>query len=221
MTAPLKESVQPPAEDLHLQEESTPYSRRDEEFVRLLNAAGLACELDTSLLSVITTDLDESRVDSRRMDVLEHYYRGNNDASIAIRRRRTDRFFIHNDHFSVNAHQIVASLATVNPEIAPVQLQRIGADDGPLVLRAGEHFSAVTDEDDDEAEKGTVAVRALVRALNALLAKAEIDARLVPLIPDDCRELYVGVTEEGAMTLLQGGCTELSAAAALREFASW
>ncbi len=221
MTASLKESVQPPAEDLHLRKESAPYSRRDEEFVRLLNAAGLACELDLAQLSMITTDLEESRVDSRRMDVLELYYRGNNDASIANRRRTSDRFFLHNDHFSVNAHQIVASLATVNPEIAPVQLQRIGAGDGPLVLRAGEHFCAVTDEDDDDAEKGTVAVRALVRALNSLLAKADVEERLVPLIPDDSRELYVGVTEDGAMTLLQGGCTELSAAAALREFASW
>jgi hypothetical protein len=43
----------------------------------------------------------------------------------------------------------------------------------------------------------------------------------VPLVPDDVRELYVGVTEEGAMTLLQGGCTEISAVQALREFASW
>ena len=55
----------------------------------------------------------------------------------------------------------------------------------------------------------------------ALLAKAGVTERLVPLAPDEYRELYVGVTEEGAMTLLQGGCTELSAAAALREFASW
>ncbi len=221
MTASLKESVQPPAEDLHPREESTPYSRRDEDFLRLLNTAGLASELGLPELSAIVSELGDSHVDVRRIDVLELYYRGDNDASVATRRRRSDRFFMHNDHFSVNAHQIVALLATVNPEIAPVQLQRIGADDGPLVLRAGEHFSAVTDEDDDEAEVGTVAVRALVRALNALLAKANVEERLVPLVPDECRELYVGVTEDGAMTLLQGGCTELAAAAALREFASW
>jgi len=221
MTASLKESVQPPAEDLHPQDESTPYSKRDEDFVRLLNAAGLACELDTRQLSGIASDLEESRIDSRRMDILEQYYRGNEDASVALRRRNSDRFFLHNDYFSVNAHQLVSSLANLNPEIAPVELQRIGADDGPLVLRAGEHFSAVTDEDDEDAENGTVAVRALVRALNALLAKAEVSERLVPLVPDESRELYVGVTEEGAMTLLQGGCTELSAVAALREFASW
>jgi len=221
MTASLKESVEPPVEDLHPREESATYSKRDEGFVQLLNAAGLACELDTGQLSAITSNLEESRVDSRRMDILGLYYRGNDDASVAARRRSSDRFFMHNDYFSVNAHQLVSSLANLNPEIATVKLQRIGTDEGPLVLRAGEHFSAVTDVDDEDAEPGTVAVRALVRALNALLAKAEVSERLVPLVPDDSRELYVGVTEEGAMTLLQGGCTELSAVAALREFASW
>jgi len=221
MTASLKESVEPPSEDLHPREESASYSKRDEDFVRLLNAAGLACELDTKQLSAIASNLDESRVNSRRMDILGLYYRGNDDASVAARRRSTDRFFMHNDYFSVNAHQLVSSLANLNPEIAAVKLQRIGTDEGPLVLRAGEHFSAITDEDDEDAETGTVAVRALVRALNALLAKAAVSERLVPLVPDDSRELYVGVTEEGAMTLLQGGCTELLAVAALREFASW
>jgi hypothetical protein len=213
--------AEPPAEDLHPREESATYSKRDEDFVRLLNAAGLACELDTSQLSAITSNLEESRVDSRRMDILGLYYRGNDDASVAARRRSSDRFFMHNDYFSVNAHQLVSSLANLNPEIASMKLQRIGTDEGPLVLRAGEHFSAITDEDDEDAEAGTVAVRALVRALNALLAKAQVSERLVPLVPDESRELYVGVTEEGAMTLLQGGCTELSAVAALREFASW
>ncbi len=221
MTASLKESVEPPAEDPHPREESATYSKRDEDFVRVLNAAGLACELDTTQLSVIAAHLEESRVDSRRLDILGLYYRGNDDASVAARRRSSDRFFMHNDYFSVNAHQLVSSLANLNPEIASVKLQRIGTDEGPLVLRAGEHFSAITDEDDEDAERGTVAVRALVRALNSLLAKAGVSERLVPLVPDESRELYVGVTEEGAMTLLQGGCTELSAVAVLREFASW
>ncbi len=221
MTASAKESVHPPAEDVRVPDESAPYSKRDEDFVRVLRAAGLACELDSHQLGLIASVIEESRVYSRRMDILEHYYRSNDDASIATRRRESDRLFMHNDSFLVNAHQLVAMLADLNPEIGPVQLQRIGTDDGPLVLRAGEKFSAVTDEDDEDAETGTVAVRALVRALNALLAKASVAERLVPLVPDESRELYVGVTEEGAMTLLQGGCTELSAVAALREFAGW
>ena len=220
MTASAKESVPPPAEDLHVQD-GAGYSKRDEDFVRLLHAAGLACELDTRQLASIASTLEESRIDSRRMDILELYYRGNDDASVATRRRASDRFFMHNDYFSVTAHQLVAALGDLNPEISPVELQRIGGGDGPLVLRTGEHFSAVIDEDDEDAEGTTVAVRALVRALNALLAKAEVAERLVPLVPDDAREFYVGVTEDGAMTLLQGGCTELSAVAALREFASW
>jgi len=221
MSASLKESVSPPADDLHVQEETAGYSKRDEEFVSLLNAAGLACELDPPELAVIASNVSEERVDSRRMDILELYYGGNEDPSVASRRCASDRFFVHHDHFSVTAHQIVSTLANLNSEIAPVKLQRIGTDDGPLVLRAGEHFSAVTDEEDDNGESGTVAVRALVRALNALLAKAGVDERLVPLVPDDVRELYVGVAEEGAMTLLQGGCTEIAVVQALREFASW
>jgi hypothetical protein len=221
MTASAKESVRPPTEDVRVLDEGAAYSKRDEDFVRLLHAAGLACELDTKQLGSIASNIDEPRVPSRRMDILEGYYRGNDDASIALRRRQSDRFFMHNDHFSVNAHQLVASLASLHPELGLVKLQRIGTEDGPLVLRAGERFSAVTDEDDENAEPGTVAVRALVRAINALLAKAGVAERLVPLVPDDVRELYVGVTEDGAMTLLQGGCTELSAVVALREFASW
>lgn len=221
MSASLKESVPPPADELHLQDEAAGYSKRDQEFVSLLNAAGLACELDARQLAAIVSNISEERVDSRRMDILELYYGGNEDASVASRRCASDRFFVHHDRFSVTAHQIVAALADLNSEVAPVKLQRIGTDGGPLVLRAGEHFSAVTDEEDETGESGTVAVRALVRAMNALLSKSGVDERLVPLVPDDERELYVGVTEQGAMTLLQGGCTEISVVQALREFASW
>ncbi len=221
MTASLKESVRPPAGEPHPQAPSAAHSKRDEEFLRLLHAAGLATELDTEQLLAIAADLGDSGVDSRRMDILELYYRGNDDTSVALRRRSSDRFFMHNAYFTVDAHQLVASLASLNPEVAPVELQRIGSDDGPLVLRAGEHFSAVADEDDEVSEQGTVAVRALIRALNVLLAKAGVAERLVPLVPDESRELYVGVTQAAAMTLLQGGCTELSGPAALREFAGW
>jgi len=221
MTASLHESIQPPADERYSLGAAGSCSRRDEDFVRLLHSAGLACELDATQMSAITSNLEESRIDCRRMDILELYYRGNDDDSVASRRRSSDRFFLHNEYFSVNAHQLVDSLANLNPEIASVKLQRIGTDEGPLVLRSGEHFSAVIDEDADDVDSGTIAVRALVRALNALLAKARVSERLVPLVPDESRELYVGVTEEGAMTLLQGGCTEISAVAALREFASW
>jgi hypothetical protein len=221
MTASAKESVRPPAEDMRLEEQESPYSKRDEEFVRLLHAAGLACELDVRQLESIALEIEQSRVDSRRMDILASYYSGDEDPSVGARRRLSDRFFMRNDHVPTTAHQLVSRLANLNPEVGEVALQRIGGDDGPLVLRAGEQFSAVTDEDDEGAEPGTVAVRALVRALNGLLAKANVDERLVPLMPDESRELYVGVTEQGAMTLLQGGCTELSAVAALREFAGW
>ena len=219
MSASAKESLRSPAEDPRLQRDELPYSKRDEDFVRLLHAAGLACELDMNQLGLIAAQTDQSRVDARRIDILGLYYHGSDDAS--PRRCSSDRSFLHDARSSVTARHVVASLSRLNPEIGEVSLQRIGGPEGPLVLRAGERFSAVTDEDDEDAPEGTVAVRALVRALNALLSKAGVEERLVPLVPDDERELYVGVTEQGAMTLLQGGCTELSAVAALREFAGW
>ena len=221
MTASLKESVLPPASETHADHGGPAYSKRDEEFVKTLNAAGLANDLDVVQLHEIAAGIEEDRVDARRMDILERYYSVDDDPEAAHHRRMSDRFFHHHDDFAVNAHQIVEKLASINVEVSSATLQRIGPEDGPLVLRAGEHFSAVTDEEDDAGEPGTVAVRALVRAMNALLAKASVDQRLVPLVPDEARELYVGVTEEGAMTLLQGGCTEISAVQALREFASW
>ncbi len=221
MSASLKESVPPTGIDVRFDDEPAGFSQRDQDFVRLLNAAGIAAELDDTTLGAIAAALPEAQIDTRRMDLLEHYYRGNDDASVASRRRNSDRFFVHHDHFEVNAHQIVAALSSLNDEVATVELQRIGGEQGPLVLRAGEHFSAIADEKDDTDERGTVAVRALVRAMNALLAKAGVERRLVPLIPDDTRELYVGVSEDGAITLLEGACTEISAVQALREFASW
>jgi len=221
MTASLKESVQPPAPDAPVGGSGSGVARRDQEFARILQAAGLAAELDAAQLAEITLQVSEDRIDSRRMDILELYYRGNEDPSVASRRRSSDRFFLHHDDFGVSAHQVVRALTEGQGDIPPVELQRIGSEDGPLVLRAGEHFSAITDEEDEGCEAGTVAVRSLVRALNALLGKAGVARRLVPLVPDEVRELYVGVTEEGALTLLQAGCTEISAVQALREFASW
>ena len=111
MTASAKESVHPPAEEVRPEDEGSPHSKRDEEFVRLLHAAGLACELDLRQLESLSPGIEQTRVDSRRMDILELYYRGNDDASVAARRRGSDRFFMHNAYFSVNAHQLVNSLA--------------------------------------------------------------------------------------------------------------
>jgi hypothetical protein len=221
MTATVTDSGHPPADNPTLHDERAAQAKRDEAFMRVLNAAGLACELHIGLLAQISGDLSEARIDTRRMDILEQYYAGGNDPDVATRRRKSDRFFVHRDTSPCSAHDIVATLAKLNPEVASVQIQRIGNDGGPLVLRAGEHFSVVTDPDDEQAAPGTVAVRALIRALNSLLARANVAERLISLLPDDERELYVGVTEVGAMTLMQAGCTEQSTVDALRDFASW
>ncbi len=221
MTATVTDSGHPPADNPTLHDERAAQAKRDEAFTRVLNAAGLACELHIGQLARMSVDLTEARTELRRMDILEQYYAGGNDPGVAARRRKSDRFFVHHDATPCSASDIVAMLAGLNPEVAPVQLQRIGNDGGPLVLRAGEHFSVVTDPDDEQAAPDTVAVRALIRALNSLLARANVAERLIPLVPDDSRELYVGVTEVGAMTLMQAGCTEHGAVDVLRAFASW
>ena len=221
MTATVTDSGHPPADKPALHDERAAQGKRDEEFTRVLNAAGLACELHLGQLAQMSADLAEVAVDARRMDLLESYYAGGDDQSVALRRQTSDRFFVHHDETPCSARDIVEALAGLNPEISPVQLQRIGNDEGPLVLRAGEHFSVVADPDDEQAEPDTVAVRALVRALNALLARANVAERLVPLVPDERREVYVGVTQVGAMTLMQAGCTEHSTADGLRDFAGW
>ena len=221
MTVTVTDSGHPPSESPALQDEPAAQARRDEAFARVLNAAGLACELHVAQLAQMSAGLSEAQSHARRMDILEQYYAGGNDPSVATRRRKSDRFFAHHDATLCSAHHIVKTLAELNPEIAPVQLQRSETDGGSLALRAGEHISMVSDPDDEHAAPDTVAVRALIQALNSLLARVQVPERLIPLVPDDERELYVGVTELGAMTLMQAGCTEHSNVDALREFAGW
>ncbi len=194
---------------------------KDSEFVRTLQGAGLAADLDETELATIARTVQESQVDVRRMEILESYYDGRGNPHDGTRRAKADRFFAHHERDAVTAHEVVARLAILNPEISPVHLQRIGTDDGPLVLRSGEHFSAVADDDDDGSEADTVAVRAIVRAFNALLDRAGIEVRLVPVRPDDNRELYIGANKDGAAALLRAGYLESLTEESLAEFAHW
>ena len=79
-----------------------------------------------------------------------------------------------------------------------------GGEGGPLVLRCGEHLSAVTDDYDEELGENdidlrsfelveTVSVRGLVGALNGLLARTSFDRRFLMLVADGKREVYVAV----------------------------
>ncbi len=194
---------------------------KDADFARALQTAGLAADLTDAELSTIRRGVTEPRIDLRRMDILEHYYAARGNSTEGTRRAKADRFFVHNVRNTVTAHQVVARLAMLNPEISPVYLQRIGTDDGPLVLRAGDHFSAVADDDDESSDADTVAIRAIIRAFNALLDRSGIAVRLVPLLPNDARELYLGVNKDGGLALLQAGYLELLTEESLGEFAHW
>ena len=200
---------------------ATTDSSRDREFVELLQQVGLARELDGEVLATLTEQLTETRVDVRRMDLLEHYYRPTGDGDLGRQRASTDRVLIHKSTDRVSSHDLVSTLSGISPEVPPVKLQRIGGDEGPLVLHAGENFSAITDDETESFDPGTVSVRSLVRAFNGLIARTPLETRFIPLVPDDNREIYVSATKERMLTLARGGCVEPLPLSAIDDFAFW
>lgn len=196
-------------------------NRRDREFVDLLQVVGLVSDLDDDALASITTDLSEARVDIRRMDILERYYRANGDSLLASHRMQSDRFIIHNASDHVTAHILVDRLSVLIPEVSEVELQRIGGEDGPLVLRSGDNFSAITDDDIEMSEQGTVSVKSVVRAFNRLIAHTDLPTRFVPFVADELREIYIALSKDGMLALARGGCIEPLPMAAIDDFAAW
>ncbi|MEM1415342.1 MAG: hypothetical protein AAGH15_10590, partial [Myxococcota bacterium] len=169
--------------------------------------------------------------DARRLDLLERYYRSD-DPETSARRRTADRFFLHRASDGASASDLVEALCEVAPEIGAVDLERIGGDDGPLVLRNAEHVSAVQDDYEDDLdtdevdlrdldETPSIAVRGLVAATNGLLERAGVSERLVPLPMDDEREAYLGVGVEQAIALQRAGYLELDELEALMELTGW
>lgn len=193
----------------------------DTAFASKLKEAGLISELSDTLLMVLLERVDaKDDEDARRLDLLSLYYLGGDDDEVAARRRSIDRWFVHDERRPVNAHTIVGRLANLAPELGDVSLERIGSDDGPLVVRAGDHLSAVTDEDAEEDE-GYITVRGLVGALNVLLERNDIRERWVQLRGDGRREGFValGVTE--AMLLCRYDCLEEDDPERVMEFGAW
>ena len=124
-------------------------------------------------------------------------------------------------------------LGAITPELGPDTLERIGSDDGPLVLRAGEHLAAVTDPEEEEEldtgpidlseleESATITVRGLVRAVNILLDRFGVRERLVPLPSDGRREAYGALPVAEAMTLCRAGALDVTNAERLFDLAAW
>ncbi|HJL05726.1 MAG TPA: hypothetical protein RMH85_07615 [Polyangiaceae bacterium LLY-WYZ-15_(1-7)] len=206
----------------------------DTAFLDHLRQAGLVHELTDSLRGILLERLEpRDDEDARRLDLLALYY-GTEDPEVRARRMQKDRWVLHDDQDRVSAHDLVRRLTELAPELGEVSLERIGSDDGPLVLRAGEHLSAVTDveEDDDDLDTGqidlseieeqvSVTVRSLVRAVNVLLDRHGVRERFVPLRGDGRREAFLAAGVSEALSLCNGACLEEDSPERLMEFAAW
>lgn len=209
-------------------------SEDDLVFVAVLRGAGLVQELDDRELAraVAAQQLRSAHGIARNLDLLETYFGAAGDAATAKRRKATDRFFAHRDAEAVTAARLVERLSALAPEVGPVALERIGGGvEGQLVLRAGEQIAAVVDDEEvldtneidltslDAAQ--TITIRGIVRAINVLLARVGVRARLVPLRSDGTREIYVGVGVAAAMELAGAGLLEDEDADELMDLGSW
>lgn len=204
-------------------------------FVSAMQQAGLLGELEAEELRAILELLDAPDGPRRRLDLVEHYYAAGGRREASARRVLADRFFVHKAETPGTAREIVERLSGIAPEVGSVNLERIGVGDdadGPLVLRAGDHFAAVIDEyeetlDTDEIDlreidpAETITIRGLVRALNVLLERNGIRERLVQLRSDGERESYVAASAAAAMTLCQSGFLEDEEPEDLIDLASW
>ncbi len=206
-----------------------PAETADRHFVAALRRASLLRDLQEGELSRLLARATAPTPFARQLDLLELYY-ASGDGAARMRRIEADWFVIHHASHGENAHAVVRRLSTVAPELGRPTLERIGSDDGPLVLRTGEHICAVIDEDDiasgeevdlSEIEEGYVTVRALVHAANVLLKHLQLTRRWVLLRCDGQREAFCAVDADRAMELCTQGLLEERSATRLLEFCSF
>jgi len=201
------------------------------ERVNALRAKGLFAELSEEAIATAVGRARLSDADALFLDLLGQYYAADGDAEASGRRINQDRYFAFRDGERANAHMVVQRLSALVPEVGMVSLERIGSDDGPLVIRAGELLSAVTDHESDIAndevdlseieEDPRVTIQSLVAAMNVLLERNGVPERLVQLPGDGLREAYVAIGREPALELCASGLLEIEDPAFLRELAGW
>jgi len=201
-------------------------------FIQALKDVGLLKELTDGLHSALIERLPSvDDVDVRRMELLRLYYvESPQDGGEA--RRAADRFILHDSEHPESARQLVDRIAKLIPEIQPVSLERIGTDDGPLVVRSGaDTFSAVNESEEDldtdeidlsELEAApTVTVRAIFRAMNILLDRIEARDRFVLLCSDGQRECYVQLSLGDALSLCAAGHLDDDDDEAVLDLGAW
>ncbi len=201
-------------------------------FIDALRGVGLLAELNDGLHAALIERLPSvDDVDVRRMELLRLYYQ-EAPADGGAARRTADRFVLHDSAQPESAGQLVVRIAELTPELHPISLERIGTDDGPLVIRSGpETFSAVNEAEEDldtdeidlsELEAApTVAVRALFRAINILLDHIQNRDRFVLLCSDGTRECYVRLSLADALGLCAAGHLDDTDDEAVLDLGAW
>jgi hypothetical protein len=187
-TTPRPSTIPPPVPD-----------EADAMHFEALRGAGICRDLTEGLLMVLQERVGSKDEDTRRLDLLEHYYDANGDPATADRRTEADRMLLFRSDNGASGRAVVSALAHTHPALFDTRLERLGGEDGPLVLRCGEHLSAIDDE--SVAGDATVAVRSLVTAFNVLLDRCDEPRRLVPLRGDGKREIYVALEIDAAISL--------------------
>ena len=201
--------------------EATDLSEEELAFVGALRAAGVATELTDDELARIAPDMRSTDPRGRRTDLLAAYYAAAGDALTAQRRQATDRWFLYRSEDELTAPQLLARLLNVVPELSGAELERVGGQNGTLVVRAGEDICALEDERDDDGGP-TVSVCDLVRAINVLLDRRLVRARIVGLLGDGTREAYVGLPSvTAAIALSSADYLAVVDAEALLDLTGW
>lgn len=212
-----------------------PVTPADHEFASALRGVGLAPDLSGDELTRVAA-LARGEGVPRRIDLVEAYYDAAGDEALSRTRRSLDRFLCQHVNEPVGTGALLDHLGALAPELGEIVLERIGGStDGPLVLRAGEHFAALLDDYEENLETGevdlrdveaasqgqAVTLRGLVRALNTLLDRFGVRERLVPLKSDADREVYVALPLTEALELARHGHLEDESAEDVMELGGW
>ncbi len=200
----------------------------------LLRSVGLLRELSGDDAEALAQGLASQEEAGRWVEALRRYYMDPADPACSARRRHQDRFYLHDAAETYAATELVRRLAALTPELPGLSIERLGGEEGVLVLRAGDQVAPVLDPDETSVDTGEVdlaaleqesarsaAVQGIVRAVNALLSRLGAPRRFVQLRSDEQCEVYLAVSLDDALGMLAAGVLEDADEEELRDFGCW